>query len=122
MPDHHLDHLTRREFLRMAGLTAAGAGLAACGVNPLNLVSSRKSSGPVQLVYQDWRTEWFPPLAQEMLAKFNADHPNIHVFYTHDPDNIETREMQRSCRGHCLGCVFRLLQFFPLLGPGRLPA
>ena len=48
-------------------------------------------SEPVQLVYQDWRTEWFPGLAQEMLAKFNETHPNIRVFYTPDPDNLETK-------------------------------
>jgi multiple sugar transport system substrate-binding protein len=43
----------------------------------------------VQLVYQDWRTPWFPAMAQEMLAKFSAEHPNIHVFYTPDPENLQ---------------------------------
>lgn len=41
----------------------------------------------MQLVYQDWRTEWFPAMAQEMLAKFNEEHPNIQVFYVPDPEN-----------------------------------
>jgi multiple sugar transport system substrate-binding protein len=45
----------------------------------------------VQLVYQDWRTDWFPAMAQEMLAKFHADHPDIQVFYTPDPENYQER-------------------------------
>jgi len=43
----------------------------------------------VQLVYQDWRTDWFPPMAQQMLEQFHASHPNVRVFYTPDPDNLE---------------------------------
>lgn len=42
----------------------------------------------VQLVYQDWRTDWFPGMAQEMLAEFHALHPNIRVFYTPDPEDV----------------------------------
>jgi multiple sugar transport system substrate-binding protein len=48
-------------------------------------------SGKVQLVYQDWRTEWFPPMAQHMLEEFHATHPNIRVFYTLDPENLEQK-------------------------------
>jgi multiple sugar transport system substrate-binding protein len=81
--------LSRRDFLRLAGMTAAGATLAACGVSPAQ--PPAPSQGPVQLVYQDWRTEWFPGLAQEMLTKFNSQHPNIRVFYTPDPDNLEVK-------------------------------
>lgn len=43
----------------------------------------------VQLVYQDWRTDWFPPMTQEMLDEFHAAHPNIQVFYTPDPENYQ---------------------------------
>lgn len=43
----------------------------------------------VQLVYQDWRTEYFPPMAQEMLDRFHETNPNIRVFYTPDPDDVE---------------------------------
>ena len=43
----------------------------------------------VQLVYQDWRTDWFPPMTQEMLDEFHATHPNIQVFYTPDPENFK---------------------------------
>ena len=80
---------SRREFLRLAGVSAAGAALAACGLNPSS--PTPRKSGPVQLVYSDWRTPWFPPLAQAMLAEFNASHPNIRVFYTPDPDNLAVK-------------------------------
>jgi multiple sugar transport system substrate-binding protein len=43
------------------------------------------------LVYQDWRTDWFPPMAQQMLEQFHATHPNIHVFYTPDPENFQEK-------------------------------
>jgi multiple sugar transport system substrate-binding protein len=42
----------------------------------------------IQLVYQDWRTDWFPGMAQEMLDQFHALHPNIRVFYTPDPEDV----------------------------------
>ncbi|MCH8102250.1 MAG: extracellular solute-binding protein [Chloroflexi bacterium] len=44
---------------------------------------------PVQIVYQDWRTDWFPPMARELLDEFHAEHPNIRVFYTPDPDDLQ---------------------------------
>lgn len=40
-------------------------------------------------MYQDWRTEWFPPMAQQMLDEFHATHPNIRVFYVPDPESVE---------------------------------
>jgi multiple sugar transport system substrate-binding protein len=45
----------------------------------------------VQLVYQDWRVDWFPGMVQEMLEEFHASHPNIRVFYTPDPEDFEPR-------------------------------
>ncbi|GAB4575422.1 MAG: hypothetical protein Kow0077_26850 [Anaerolineae bacterium] len=42
----------------------------------------------VQLVYQDWNTEWFPAMAQDMIARFQAEQDNVRVFYTPDPDNF----------------------------------
>ena len=44
---------------------------------------------PVQIVYQDWRTDWFPPMAEELLDEFHSEHPNIRVFYTPDPDDLQ---------------------------------
>jgi multiple sugar transport system substrate-binding protein len=79
--------LSRRDFLRLTSGLAAGAGLAACSPRP-------RGRGPhgnevVQLVYQDWRTPWFPGLAQEMLARFHSEQPGIRVFYTPDPENFD---------------------------------
>ncbi len=39
-------------------------------------------------MYQDWRTEWFPPMAQKELAMFQVEHPNLSVFDTPDPENL----------------------------------
>jgi multiple sugar transport system substrate-binding protein len=75
--------LSRRKFLRLAGASAIGAALAACG--SLQAKPTARGGEKVQLVYQDWRTDWFPPMAQQMLEEFHATHPNIRVFYTLDP-------------------------------------
>ena len=77
---------TRRHLLRLAGAAAVGAVLSGCNVAP-----RRTSSAKAQLVYQDWRTEWFPGMAQQMLAEFHSTHPNIRVFYMPDPENLEER-------------------------------
>ena len=81
--------LSRREFLRVAGVAAAGAALNACSAPGQRPTPWRKEK--VQLVYQDWRTDWFPPMVQRMLEEFHDSHPNIRVFYTPDPDNFEQR-------------------------------
>ncbi len=79
--------LSRRAFLRLAGMTAAGAALNAC--NRSQTTPPQESQETVQLVYQDWRTDWFPPMAQNALQAFHAAHLNIRVFYTPDPDSVE---------------------------------
>ena len=66
---------TRRGFLKLAGAAGLAIGLgggladllAACG----NSAATGTSAGGsrIQLVYQDWRTDWFPPMAQEMLGQ-----------------------------------------------------
>jgi multiple sugar transport system substrate-binding protein len=45
----------------------------------------------VQLAYQDWRTDWFPPMVQEMLEQFHDTHPGIRVFYVPDPENYQAK-------------------------------
>jgi multiple sugar transport system substrate-binding protein len=75
---------SRRAFLRLAGITAAGSALSSCLPS-----QSASPEAQIQLVYQDWNTDWFPPMAQQMLEEFHTTHPNIHVFYTPDPDNLE---------------------------------
>lgn len=66
---------------------AAAAALAACRPRGLPSSNSRK----VQLVYQDWRTNWFPPMTQQLLAEFHESHPNIRVFYIPDPEGVEEK-------------------------------
>ncbi len=82
--------LSRREFLRLAGATAVGAALSACA-SPAPQ-STPRGADKVQLVYRDWRTDWFPPMAKRMLDEFHASHPNIRVFYTLDPESTEFQE------------------------------
>ncbi len=81
--------INRREFLQLAGLTTVGTALAACSSSPIN--STPRATNPVQLVYQDWSSDWFPPMAQQMLEAFHASHPNIRVFYTPDPLGVEEK-------------------------------
>jgi len=64
-------------FLNLALLTA-------CVSDSSTPVDSNDKN--VQLVYQDWCTDWFPAMAQEMLDKFNIAHPNIQVFFIPDPE------------------------------------
>ena len=82
--------ITRREFLKLAGMTAASTALAACG-SPLSSPTARMAN-PIQLVYRDWRTDWFAPMAQQMLEEFHAAHPNIRVYYNLDPESNEFEE------------------------------
>jgi multiple sugar transport system substrate-binding protein len=77
--------VSRRTFLRLAGVGALGLTLSGC--RPLSSSGEISGSPPAQLVYQDWRTEWFPPMVQQMLDEFHRDHPDIRVFYTPDPES-----------------------------------
>lgn len=103
--------LSRRAFLKVSGATAAGAVLAACTAS--QPAPTPTASGPVQLVYQDWRTEWFPALAQEMLAQFHATHPNIRVFYTADPENLEEKMLADMQAGTAPDVFAGCCNFFP---------
>ncbi len=88
--DHTQTRFSRREFLRLAGLAIAGTALAACNV--LSPKTPTRAGDKVQLVYRDWRTDWFPPMVQQMLDEFHATHPNIRVYYNLDPENSEFEE------------------------------
>jgi multiple sugar transport system substrate-binding protein len=81
--------LSRRSFLRGLGAAAAGAVLGSCTRTKSQV--ARRTKDPVQLVYQDWRTDWFPPMVQRVLEEFHATHPNIRVFYTPDPENLQEK-------------------------------
>ncbi|MFC1946496.1 ABC transporter substrate-binding protein [Chloroflexota bacterium] len=49
------------------------------------------SDKKVQLVYQDWRTDWFPIMAQQQLDEFHSTHPDIQVYYTPDPEDYQEK-------------------------------
>jgi multiple sugar transport system substrate-binding protein len=76
--------LSRRRFLRLVAAAAAGTALSTC-TPPLRSSPTGGTEGQVQLVYQDWNTEWFPPMARQLLEGFHASHPGIRVFYVPDP-------------------------------------
>ena len=78
--------LTRH--LPRTGLALAVALAAAVGLSGCSDSSEPVPSEPVALSYQDWSTDWFPPMAREMLSRFYAFNPNIIVFYTPDPDDL----------------------------------
>jgi multiple sugar transport system substrate-binding protein len=80
--------VSRRAFLQMAGITAVSVALGGC--SPLSDRSRPQAEKQVQLVYQDWRTDWFPPMVQEMLEEFHASQPNIRVFFAPDPEDFQT--------------------------------
>lgn len=103
--------LSRRDFLRMAGLTAAGAALPGCAqFSPPQPPESER----IQLVYQDWRTDWFPPMAQQMLEQFHTEHPNIRVFYTPDPENLPEKMMAELQAGTAPDVFQGCCDFFPV--------
>lgn len=86
MPGQDTHPLSRREFLKVAGTSLLAAGLTGC--QTLLPTTAAQPGGKVQLVYQDWRTNWFPPMTQQLLDQFHETHPNIRVFYVPDPENL----------------------------------
>jgi multiple sugar transport system substrate-binding protein len=104
--------MSRRSFLRATGALAAGAALAAC--TPRSGGPGPHGSDTVQLVYQDWRTEWFPGMAQEMLEQFHADHPNIHVFFAQDPDDVQEKMLADFQAGTAPDVMTGCCDFFPI--------
>lgn len=102
---------SRRIFLRLAGNLAGVAALAACAPP-----APKRPYGPAatQLVYQDWRTDYFPTLAQQMLEEFHSTHPGIQVFYTPDPPDLSDK-MMVDFEDHTAPDVFAgCCEFFPV--------
>jgi len=107
----------------LAGIARKKPGIASLALAflfvPLVLSCSYGVSGQkeqkVQLVYQDWRTDWFPSMVQQELEEFHASHPNIRVFYTPDPTDVEEKlagDMQAGTAPDVFqGCC----SFFPIL-------
>jgi multiple sugar transport system substrate-binding protein len=103
--------ISRRTFLRLMGTTTAAGLLAAC--SPKRGGRGLLESGQVQLVYQDWRTDWFPGMAQTMLAEFQSGHPGIHVYYTPDPENLEQVMLADMQAGTAPDVLAGCCDFFP---------
>lgn len=104
--------LSRRSFLHLLLATAGTATMAACV--PLRANPTPEGPSRVQLVYQDWRTDWFPALAREMLEQFHATHPNIRVFYTPDPENLEDKMLADMQAGIAPDVFAGCCAFFPI--------
>ena len=99
-------------FLLFASLlVAAIVGLALTGCSDS---SEPVSDEPVVLSYQDWRTDWFPPMAQETLSQFHEANPNITVFYTPDPDNIAEIMLEEMRAGTAPDVFQGCCTFFPI--------
>jgi multiple sugar transport system substrate-binding protein len=104
--------ISRRSFLGLSGITAAGLALAAC--QPVMSGQGAHGSSNVKLVYQDWRTEWFPGLAQRELGVFQKTHPNISVFYTPDPENFDQQMEADMLSGTAADIIDGCCDHFPI--------
>jgi multiple sugar transport system substrate-binding protein len=105
--------LSRRDFLKLASLFSGGALLNAC--RPFVSTPASSASTEVQLVYQDWRTEWFPMMAQQMLEQFHRTHPDIRVFYVPDPVDVEEKLLEDMKAGVAPDVFAACCSFFPIL-------
>jgi multiple sugar transport system substrate-binding protein len=114
--------VSRRRFLGCAVAAAVSASLSACAAPPrpdleappADAAASGTTGEKVELVYQDWRTEWFPPMANRELAQFHEDHPNIRVFFTLDPENIEEKMLADFQAGSAPDVFAGCCTFFPI--------
>jgi multiple sugar transport system substrate-binding protein len=105
--------LSRRDFLKLAGLISGGTLLHACA--PFTGMPVPGTPEEVQLVYQDWRTEWFPLMAQQMLEQFHQEHPDIRVFYVPDPFDVEESLLEDMRAGVAPDVFAACCSFFPIL-------
>jgi multiple sugar transport system substrate-binding protein len=95
-----------------AGLVVAAiAGLALTGCADS---SEPVSYEPVTLSYQDWSTDWFPPMAREMLGRFYAFNPNIIVFYSPDPEDLAETMLEEMRAGTAPDVFQGCCTFFPI--------
>lgn len=106
--------MSRKIFLRLGGAALGSALLAACAPRRVGL--GPHGSGTVQIVYQDWQTDYFSGMAQQMLEQFHETHPHIHVFYTLDPSNL-VEEMMADFDAETPPDVFQgCCEYFPIWG------
>jgi len=115
--------LSRRGFLRLGAMLAAGLGVSACTLAKSDFspfaadrttdLASAPSREEIQLVYQDWRTDWFPDMVEELLAQFHEAHPNVRVFFTPDPDNLADAMLAEMQAGTAPDVLWGGSTFFP---------
>lgn len=113
--NNNMDEISRRDFLRLVALGLGGLVLSSCRPSSANPLS--QSSEKVKLVYQDSTSDWFLPMVQEMLAEFHADHPNIQVFYTPEPQGTldkETKMLQDMQAGAAPDVFQGCCSWFPI--------
>lgn len=103
---------SRRQFLQLAGVLGVAILLSACGGGASS--GSVSEGETVQLVYQDWSTPWFPPMAQEMLRQFRAENPNVRVFYTPDQENLAETMLADMQAGTAPDVFQGCCTFFPI--------
>ena len=101
--------LRRRSFVGLLVAAIIGLVLAGCsnGSEPV-------SGEPIVLTYQDWRTDWFPPMVQEELERFHESHPGISVFYTPDSDNLAETMLREMSLGTAPDVFQGCCTFFPI--------
>lgn len=118
---------SRRAFLRFGVLLTAGLAMNACAAADQPFVPGSNSAGvglavtrqdplvreEMQLVYQDWRTDWFPDLVEEMLAQFHETHPDIRVFFTPDPEQLPETMLAEMAAGTAPDVFWGGSTFFP---------
>ena len=95
-------------------MAAAGAALSACV--PKSVGRGPHGSNTSELVYQDWRTDWFSGMAQQLLEKFSAAHPNIHVFFTQDPEDFDVKMTADFVEGTAPDVLQGCCDFLPAWG------
>jgi len=99
--------------LKLLGVSTAGAAAASCTARATK--TPPPGTNEVQLVYQDWRTEWFPGMVQEMLDRFHAAHPHIRVFYIPDPIDVADSLLTDMQAGTAPDVFAACCSFFPVL-------
>jgi len=123
----HNVRLSRRAFLRLGVTVTAGLAVSTCTLPERDFLLAPDGREPgvsatgadsltreeVQLVYQDWRTDWFPDLVREMLAQFHETHPNVRVFFTPDPDNLADTMLAEMAAGTAPDVFWGGSTFFP---------
>ena len=118
--------LSRRDFLRLGATVVTGLVVSTCTLAESNFVptihkrTTATTSRPIQaqpeeiqLVYQDWRTDWFPTMVRDLLAEFHAENPNLRVFFTPDPQNLADAMVAEMAAGTAPDVFWGGSTFFP---------